>query len=740
MNTLQGDLLSDLPKPVIDRPLIAYAFLAQATQVSGDLLSGLAPVFKPIARSRVGQRFNPFEFSEVAKKLYGIEIHPWAVDDLAHRLEKAGLLARNKIAKTGEEYFYAEVTEEFDAVGEADIRLVVEKFIEFSRPLIERNKVKINDKVLEDAFFQQLVSMDFHSILLKPEKKEVSGKTLALSSKPENGRQQELAENAKLDVLCASFIVYAYHNEHQLYDLIVRIATGAMLAETVLNFQSPGTSVSLNTLRVVLDAPFLMFLLDLSGEHSTEYSRSLCNKLIEKGASIQVFRHSIEEIESNLRASLAAHAQGNGYGATVRRLGNSAFRHYVESVARDVESVVTQKGFKVIDALQSDDIYRYFTEEDEKQFCTVLGSYENSIARERDAASIAAIMRYRRGKSTRMGQFHQALYLFVTDNARVADRSDSFTVNRRLRAKGDVPPAITDRSLAGMLFVLFGGQAAELTHYRLLANCTAALEPRSDVMAKIHSFLKQLDEEKANHFRSLMTDQRASQHMMQLTLGDSILVTSAHDAEDILERVEQKIGEKLRVEYEEKLSDKEKAHTEEVDALVLRHSQLSEEVRASRAEALGVRDQLQTLQGQTTELRQTLFAQENRRKEEVRCLIESCVNHAKQAVDFAHHMISLAILIATLLVAWLGTSMVPESWTLAPIFGLGFAGILAIVGFYKNPEKLFGKWLKTVRQNSFQKKALEYRVLAELSAFEVDWPSGQVKPIYQAVVLEGRGE
>jgi hypothetical protein len=38
------DLFSNFEKPVIDRPLIAYAFLAQATNVPGDLLGDPTPI------------------------------------------------------------------------------------------------------------------------------------------------------------------------------------------------------------------------------------------------------------------------------------------------------------------------------------------------------------------------------------------------------------------------------------------------------------------------------------------------------------------------------------------------------------------------------------------------------------------------------------------------------------------------------------------------------------------------
>ena len=125
-------------KNLNDRPLIAYAFLAQATNTPGDLLSGLIPIFKPIAKELEGKRFDSNEFSIKVRSLYGIEIHPWAVDDLATRLEAAGLLIKQKLSVSATEFIYAEIKEDFNEVNETDIRLVIQKFIEFAKPILAR--------------------------------------------------------------------------------------------------------------------------------------------------------------------------------------------------------------------------------------------------------------------------------------------------------------------------------------------------------------------------------------------------------------------------------------------------------------------------------------------------------------------------------------------------------------------------------------------------------------------------
>ena len=63
-------------------------------------------------------------------------------------------------------------------------------------------------------------------------------------------------------------------------------------------------------------------------------------------------------------------------------------------------------------------------------------------------------------------------------------------------------------------------------------------------MAKVHRFLKDVDDTKAKQFRAMMTDERAGQHLMQLTLGDTLLIPSTADAEQILEELESRLSKR----------------------------------------------------------------------------------------------------------------------------------------------------------------------------------------------------
>ena len=92
--------------------------------------------------------------------------------------------------------------------------------------------------------------------------------------------------------------VDAYYKNKNLYDLVMRIATGAILSEVVLNFQNPGETMLLNGLNFVLDAPLLMSALGLTGKEDNVFASEVCKQLRNKKANLVVFEHSIDELKT----------------------------------------------------------------------------------------------------------------------------------------------------------------------------------------------------------------------------------------------------------------------------------------------------------------------------------------------------------------------------------------------------------------------------------------------------------
>lgn len=741
MNT-QTTLLEASLETRSDRPLIAYALLAQTTQVQGDLLSGLSPIFKPIVKQWEGRKFEARKLADEVRRLYGIDIHPWAIDDLAVRLERTGLLKKNRVSDTAEEYVYAAVTEEFNSVSEFDIRSVVESFCQFARPLLGQNGLSIEDKALSEVFLDQLVSMDFHAILLKPNKASSRNNggpnTLSLGGAEERKRTEaQISAKAKLDVLCAAFIIDTYETNKELYELISKIAAGALIAEVVLNVQDPGGKPSLGLMTIVLDAPFVMSLLDLSSEESHFYAKQIYDHLKANKASVIVFRHSVDEIRSNLQGVINHVASGEGYGPTARRLSQSLFKQYAISVLRDVESAVKSIATRIDDGPSDTAKYNFFTKDAEDAFFGWLGTYGNPAAQRRDAASIAGVMRLRGGRVVRMSMFHTASYIFVTENPRLAECAARFATSRKLQSDDDVPPAITDRYLAGMLWVLYGGKADDLTRYRLLANCTAALEPRSDVVKKVHKFLSELDEVKANRFRALMTDERAGQHLMQFTLGDSVLVKSTDDAEKIYNRMEEKLRSRIEKNYSEEIVRQAISHAEENELNRLVKADLEKALAEKENEKLRIRTELELVREQNQSIVGQIDAMNQARKEEKRLTVQRCARTADGAVFKRKKLITIAAAIALFVASFAGAELGTTYGHMIVALVSAVSALVAWAGFWFVPELLFKEKLEQRKNEIFERELGRYGLFLEKDDYVVDWSSDDMKTEFRSSITNG---
>jgi hypothetical protein len=540
------------------RSVIAYSFLAQTKRGEGDLLQGLTPIFKPIAKSHANEKFEPEEFARILDELYGIKVHNWAIQDLLPRLESAEIVYKAKISDDIEQYYYSEITEEFNEVDEKDIRLITQEFVEFSKPILESHNLPIDIDALEDAFLSQLVDMDFISILLKPDRSKEDSKTpktISLKKKSDEIEwEQQISAKSKIDVLSASFIIEVYKTNQKLYELIMRVATGALLSEVILNVQDPQVDISLDGLTVILDTPFLMSLLDLANKDSHGFAVEICEQLKNKGATIATFEHSIEELQDNLKAVIERTKRGEGSGHTSIRLRERQFEVYANNVLTNTDLCIEKAGIGLLKNPTTSHIYQYFTEADQQLLESYLGYYRYSLARERDAKSISSVIRLRRGSTEPMRKLPSCGFLLITQNTSLVRKASDFCLRNRFYSEKDIPPALSEKYLSGLLWVLYGGKGQELTKHLLLANCAAALEPRTDIISKMHSFLSTSNEAQLELFDSLMTSERAGQYIMQSSLGDSSLINENNFAE-ILEKVKASLIEQHQIDTQKQIAD-----------------------------------------------------------------------------------------------------------------------------------------------------------------------------------------
>lgn len=719
---MHDSISSDRSSGTLDRSLVAYAFLAQANRSEGDLLAGLAPIIKPIAKRFSGKIFAPSEFADALSGMYGLKINSWAIEELAPKLATAGFLKRAAVVEGVHQYFYAETTEEYDDISAEDISRVTQAFVRFASPILRSHKRPQDPASLEEVFLRQLINMEFVGVLLKPEH-SADGRLKECAPlqaiEGEQQRTQEVEARSQTDILCAAFILEMYHKDRTLYELIIRLATAALIAEVVLNFQSPDTNISLDRLTIILDTPFLMAALDISAEESHGVASDICAQLQEKGARLAVFEHSVEELKGNLKAVITATEAGEGYGATARRLQNQRFRTYAMALMRSPEARLKQDSISVIKGPRGATGHQHFTEEDEREFERSLGSDQNKkLRRERDAASVAAVMRLRMGLRAKMNSFQKAQYLFLTSNPWLVERSQDFLKKKHLYGDGEVPPAVTDRNMAGLLWVLYGGKSVELPQRVLLANCAKAIEPRGDMIQQMHRFLADIDGPQAKYFRALMTEERAGQYLMQVTLGESSFITN-ETAPAILEEMKSSLIEELETESQERLARIDREYQEKLRAKSDAEEELREELRNSSIrqaeEGNKAREALTTvgiLRGEVDAERKARLADRKR-------LADTCVRTALGFTKWVHFAAGTTIGVISAGIAWYGVD------TAGNIYLKGGSacgvGLLAFLGFWRVPEYLMASSMEKLRLWAYRRELRKLGLENEKDLLNVDW-------------------
>ena len=631
-------------------------------------------------------------------------------------------------------------SEGFDKpIGEEDVEELLAEFAGHAKDALAVAGISLGAAQIQDALMARLVRAEFLDIILKPRRSNVNEEADNVLRLPKSAEKiaeeakQEL--DAKLDIVCADFITKAKEGNAKLFALIVGITSGALLAEVVLTLRSPGTKKDLSKVTIYLDSPFLMDALDLGHPSAKVYANELMGQLVQAKTNIATYSHCIDEMRGNLRGALNNyHSSGSAYGPTGRRLNNLAFNNYVSGVITTANEDVKKLGVRIVPQPAAT-LYTFFSEREERELTKNIGSYFNDLALQRDTASIAFTLRNRRGAKPQLVDITTAGHLFVTENGRLAEWSSKYLRARNIIERDELPPCITDRYLAGVLWMMLGGGGKDLSMNRLLANCASAMAPRQDVVAKMHHFLKQLDETRARYFEALITDDRAAHYLMRRTLGDPRVITQSN-AIDIYEEVFIAAGEKaakVAIEQKEKeYAERDAAVKRERDAKDAEAEQKLEDLQAERIAAEAqVMEQRSKASRQIEELQLKQARAEGQagqekvlRLETERSVLITCL-HAGQAAERSTRMRIAGLVILTMFLGQVVVVAIGGEWGKGAWFSLlillviGGSTLLGATGYWMLPEQLFGDYVRRKKREVFEAEVERLNAHRALESFNV---------------------
>jgi hypothetical protein len=526
-------------------PLIAFAYLAETARDSGhnlDLISALAPLLGVVSAAHDGEPFQAALLARELRERFGLRVNPYAVEQWipqlkAARIVKSTPLTAPKGNRQIEQLSFSRPGETTEKVDESHVEAVVLRFLEYARPRLKKIGQEIPDSELEASFLREIADLDFLAAVFRTNKPSRGPRTLSLSSgtEPRSGSTDDLATAADLDVLCAAFFLHMAEEDPPTFNQILKIASGAVISEVLFDVGNPQTNTSFDKQRIVLDGPICIKALGLNSKEDEEHTVELLGSLTSRSATLAVYEHTIDEIKSLLTAALRGSQEPWGYGPTVRRIRSDRNAEVVaRAVLADVESALRALSIKlVLSNPTTSAAWALLPQSQEEQIAAKLAWYENPESRDRDAASLAATYRLRAGLRSAPKQVHEARYIFLTENSRLVDVAYSF-----FSREPDAPIAVTDRYLAGYLFVMCGGadDITGLLKKRVLANCANAVAPRTELVQRMALFLNDLDEGRRKKYAAMMTDGRAARYLTEITFGN-VGYLQANNFEEVLEEI-----------------------------------------------------------------------------------------------------------------------------------------------------------------------------------------------------------
>lgn len=505
------------------RALIAFAYVADQFAKTNDIAQGLVPLFAPLISARAGRAFDPKKFADDVKETYDLDMHPYVAEQFAPALAQRGYLQEDR--RDGTVHYKnlkCEIAE--PPIREEQLRDLIDGFVAFATPRLKRAQLSSSPDQLQAAFLDRLVRPEFLALILRPDQPSRGPRTLGLTG----DKDEVLHTEQHFDYLVASYMLHLHQKQSDQFDLLVAATSGALVSEVIVDLQHPLTDPEpLADLPIAVDSPLILDALGLGLEGAKPYATQLIDQIKKVGAVPVVFDGTVEEIRRVLRAPLQHHERNEEvYGPLGRRFRyQPALAPYVRSIIPKIEEKISELDVEIYEIAKTDraDRRQFFSETREQELGNSLGDYPTEDARQHDAGAVADVLRLR-GKEE-VQSIRDAKIVFVTRNLRLARLTRIFLTKNSLMSREYFPPCITDRYLAGLLWISSGGGGDSLSRLRLVANCSAAVVPRRELVSRMHKFFETLNPTMVSRFEALMTNERAEYFLMDRALSDATLIT-----------------------------------------------------------------------------------------------------------------------------------------------------------------------------------------------------------------------
>jgi len=382
-----------------------------------------------------------------------------------------------------------------------------------------------------------------------------------------------------LDFLVSQFLIDLRESDASAFEKVSDVAFANMAAEAIACFREPPTTITaLTDLTVYLDSPLILDILGVNTEYA-DYGRELLDAIKLSGAKAAVLDHCVLEAEAAVHAQLAY--LRSGINQVAKGWGTTAKPDVLNALIGNIgERLETRLGISVHrDPVV--DLHRHARDtvgDIEAEIGRRMGAWGKIDAREHDRKSIWAMLAVR-DSSQPCPRICDSKYIFLARNTVLVGIANTCwnmwlkgsTKHSSTHTDRWAPIAMSDKQFAGYLWARSGGSDGAISRARLLAHCSAAVRPRSDVKARAYNLVLELSgRAEADDIAALLEDREGAKALMRATSGDPEDVPSER-LPYLLEKMKLAAGEyaanEVRIQSERRIEEIRLAHVQEVEQL-----------------------------------------------------------------------------------------------------------------------------------------------------------------------------
>lgn len=319
------------------------------------------------------------------------------------------------------------------------------------------------------------------------------------------------------------FICEHKEKKDVLYDYLINVIEGALLANALYVNINNDTHTDLNNLNCYFDTPFMLRILEFKLPEENKTALELFNILKKLNVKIKCFKHNYEEIEYILEEFI------RNYGKiTEKTLENLIIKKYsktsVQNVLNSLDTLFSNLGIEVVDVPEYNKSQYAYIIDEQKLAENLLNVYKDKKTSakkiEKDVKSISAIMRLREGKQFR--KLEECNAIFVTTNKEIRNETNKLL---NLNSTFKISPVISDIDLTAIAWLKSLVDNKNLPEMKLTENAMAAIKPTTKLRKKFSQELITLKSSNVDvtpeTLYGLLCSSYFSENLMLETNGDT---------------------------------------------------------------------------------------------------------------------------------------------------------------------------------------------------------------------------